>query len=160
MLLAQAEIILLWLFGFSFVTFVAGLFLMPLMAIRIPSDYFARERAPRLQFERRHPALRMVLLTAKNLVGLALAITGVIMLVTPGPGIIALIVGISLMDIPGKRALERRIVSLPNCLRRTQSVASSLRPSAAGAPRPPPFRRPLPRPRTSAGGPGIGWLLL
>jgi hypothetical protein len=113
MLLAQAEVILLWLFGFSFVTFVAGLFLLPLMAIRLPSDYFARQRPPRLQFERRHPALRLVLLAAKNLVGLALAITGVIMLVTPGPGIVALIVGISLMDLPGKRALERRIISVP-----------------------------------------------
>jgi hypothetical protein len=113
MLLAQAQTVLLWLFGFSFVTFVAGLFLLPVMAIRIPADYFARERAPRFLFERRHPALRMTLLAAKNLVGLALTITGLIMLVTPGPGIICLIVGISLMDIPGKRALERRIIAVP-----------------------------------------------
>ncbi len=137
MLLAQAEVILLWLFGFSFVTFVAGLFLLPLIVVRVPRDYFARERPPRLRFERRHPALRMALLAAKNLVGLALATTGVIMLVTPGPGIVALIVGISLMDIPGKRTLERRVVSIPTVfdgLNRLRARYGS-----------PPLERPIPR---------------
>jgi hypothetical protein len=137
MLLADAQTVLLWLFGFSFVTFVAGLVLLPVMAIHIPADYFARERAPRLLFEQRHPALRMTLLAAKNLVGLALTITGVIMLVTPGPGIICLIVGISLMDIPGKRALERKIISLP-------AVFDSLNRLRARYGRPP-LARPIPR---------------
>jgi putative transmembrane protein PGPGW len=145
MLLAEAQTVLLWLFGFSFVTFVAGLFLMPLMVVRIPSDYFARERPPRLQFERRHPAMRMTLLAAKNLVGLALVITGLIMLVTPGPGLVALIVGISLMDIPGKRSLERKIIGLP-------AVFDSLNWLRARHGQPP-LTRPVPRLTAPAGAP-------
>jgi Putative transmembrane protein (PGPGW) len=145
MLLAEAQTVLMWLFGFSFVTFVAGLFLLPLMVVRIPSDYFACERPPRLQFERHHPALRMTLLAAKNLVGLALTITGLIMLVTPGPGIVALIVGISLMDIPGKRALERKIISLP-------AVFEGLNRLRARYGRPP-LERPIPRLTAPAGAP-------
>ncbi len=104
------------LFGVSTVTFVAGLFLMPYLIVRIPFDYFARERPPRLPFEEHHPALRVALLVTKNLLGAALAIAGVVMLVTPGPGIIGLLAGIALMDVPGKRALERKLVSLPKVL--------------------------------------------
>jgi hypothetical protein len=38
------------------------------------------------------------------------------MIFTPGPGIIGLLAGITLMDVPGKRALERRLIALPKVL--------------------------------------------
>jgi hypothetical protein len=102
--------------GISTATFVAGLFLLPYLIVRIPFDYFVRERAPSPPFERHHPAMRAGLLAAKNLLGAGLAIAGVIMLVTPGPGMIGLLAGIALMDVPGKRTLERKLISLPKVL--------------------------------------------
>lgn len=104
------------LFGVSTVTFIAGLFLMPALIVRIPFDYFVRERPSRLPFERHHPVLRVVLVVTKNLLGAALAIAGLVMILTPGPGMIAILAGITLMDLPGKRALERRLIALPRVL--------------------------------------------
>src|SRR5687767_9821331 len=104
------------LIAISTLTFIAGLFLLPAMIVRIPFDYFTRERPSRLPFERHHPLLRVVLLTVKNLLGAALAITGLVMIFTPGPGLIAILAGITLMDLPGKRALERWLISLPRVL--------------------------------------------
>ena len=55
------------------------------------------------------------------------------MLFTPGQGILTLLLGISLADIPGKRALEQRMIRQPrilyivNQLRRGESTAVDLR---------------------------------
>jgi hypothetical protein len=100
----------------STVTFVAGLFLVPVLVVRIPPDYFIGERRPRLQFERQHPVLRVALLAIKNGLGAALILAGVVMIVTPGPGIIGILAGVMLMDLPGKRALERRLIALPKVM--------------------------------------------
>jgi hypothetical protein len=104
------------LFGVSAAVFVAGLLLVPVCVVRIPQDYFVAERRPRFLFQQSHPALRMTLLVLKNLLGAALAIAGMIMIVTPGPGIIGILVGVALMDLPGKRALERKLIGLPKVL--------------------------------------------
>jgi hypothetical protein len=102
-----------WLIPISTVTFIAGLLLMPVLIVRIPSDYFVRERSPRWRFEQHHPLLRVALMALKNLLGATMVIAGAIMIVTPGPGIICILIGAMLLDIPGKRALERKLISLP-----------------------------------------------
>ena len=50
---------------------------------------------------------------AKNLVGGLVAFGGVVMLVTPGPGIGGIVLGLALMNFPGKFRLERRLITLP-----------------------------------------------
>jgi hypothetical protein len=125
------------LIGVSTVTFVGGLFLLPAMIIRIPFDYFTRERPPRLPFEQHHPLLRIVLLAIKNLLGAALIISGLVMIFTPGPGLICVLAGITLMDLPGKRALERWLISLPKVL----SAMNRLRVRRGRPPLLPPMRQ-------------------
>jgi hypothetical protein len=49
-------------------------------------------------------------LTLKNAVGAILLIAGIVMLLTPGQGILAIVIGISMMDLPGKRQLELRLI--------------------------------------------------
>ncbi|HEX3726508.1 MAG TPA: PGPGW domain-containing protein [Pirellulales bacterium] len=85
--------------------------------ISIPPDHFAPEHTPLGAWRRSHPALRWAVLVAKNLCGVLLALVGVIMLVTPGPGWFALLLGLSLVDLPGKRAVEQWIVQRPPILR-------------------------------------------
>jgi putative transmembrane protein PGPGW len=53
----------------------------------------------------------------KNLVGLAFVLAGVAMLVLPGQGILTIVIGLSLMNFPGKHVLERYIVQQPSILR-------------------------------------------
>jgi hypothetical protein len=82
------------------------------IVVRLPADYFARRDPPPL-INGRHPALRIIAKVAKNLLGLALVVAGVIMLVVPGQGVLTILFGVMLLDFPGKRALERWLVSRP-----------------------------------------------
>jgi hypothetical protein len=82
---------------------------------RIPPDYFSRRR-PEIPSKHYYPLVRMIALAAKNGLGVILVLAGAIMLFTPGQGIITLLVGLALIDLPGKRALERWIVCRPRVL--------------------------------------------
>jgi hypothetical protein len=100
-----------WIAGASFITFLAFLILVPLLAIRIPSDYFARGKFHRKLWADQHLVLRMVLLTGKNLLGCVFIVGGIVMLVLPGQGILTILAGIMLLDFPGKvpaSAVDRR----------------------------------------------------
>jgi len=81
--------------------------------ISIPPDYFTRKHSPLERWRDSHPALRWSLLIAKNALGALLVVLGLIMFLTPGQGILTLLLGITLIDIPGKQALERRIIERP-----------------------------------------------
>ena len=125
------------LIGVSTFTFIAGLFLLPALIVRIQFDYFVRERPPRLAFERHHPVLRVLLVLTKNLLGAVLIVAGVVMIPLPGPGWICVLAGITLMDLPGKRALERWLISLPKVL----SIINRLRVRYGRPPLLPPVRQ-------------------
>jgi hypothetical protein len=49
----------------------------------------------------------------KNLVGVALLLAGLVMLVTPGQGLLTIVVGLTLLSFPGKARLERWIATRP-----------------------------------------------
>ena len=55
---------------------------------------------------------------AKNLAGIALIVVGVALSLpgVPGQGVLTVLVGVMLLDIPGKKRLERRIVAHPKVL--------------------------------------------
>jgi hypothetical protein len=96
--------------GISLLTLVISALVVPILIRRLPQDYFVREHASSSPELERHPALRLLLLILKNLFGAILAIAGLIMFVTPGQGILTLLIGICLLDFPGKRRLEVWIV--------------------------------------------------
>lgn len=102
--------LLWWLGALSVATFVGTLVLVPWLLSRLPADYFAARR-PRSALRESHPVIRMVLLVLKNLLGLVLLAAGIAMLVLPGQGLLTVLLGLSLLNFPGKFALERAIVS-------------------------------------------------
>ena len=106
-----------WIAGASFLTFLAFLILVPLLAVRIPSDYFARGKVHRKLWANQHLVLRMVLLIGKNLLGCVFFVAGIVMLVLPGQGILTILAGIMLLDFPGKYRFLRWIVGRPQVLR-------------------------------------------
>jgi UPF0716 family protein affecting phage T7 exclusion len=53
---------------------------------------------------------------AKNIAGGILVIAGIIMLIGPGQGILTILIGLVLMDIPGKRPLEAKLIKRPTVL--------------------------------------------
>lgn len=97
--------LIVWTSVASGVMFVASLIATPYLLVRMPADYFVRERPPR----RPHPVLRLL----KNLAGLVLLLMGGLMLFLPGQGLLTVLLGLFLMDFPGKRGLERKLVAQP-----------------------------------------------
>jgi archaellum biogenesis protein FlaJ (TadC family) len=121
--------ILGWLAAVSALMFAGSLLVIPLVAARIPADYFSSSGRGQTEWRRKHPLLRLCVLVLKNILGLVLLLAGVLMLFLPGQGLLTIFLGIMLMDFPGKYRLERYIISRGpvlrgiNWLRRRAGVA-------------------------------------
>ncbi len=102
----------------SVVVTVLGLVAMRYVLLWLPADFFVEKPDHVPAWRKQHPAIVWTLLVFKNLLGLALLILGVTMIVTPGPGVMAILVGIALMDFPGKRRLEHWLLSQPHLRRK------------------------------------------
>ena len=110
------ELLLALLSAASALMFVASILLIPWLVIRIPADYFLRQHHYADHWKPRHPLLRILFLVTKNLIGVVLLLAGIVMLVTPGQGILTILVGLLFLDFPGKFALERRVVEMKGVL--------------------------------------------
>ena len=106
----------MWIAAVSLFAFLATLIAIPWLVVRIPADYFAHGRRPRQEGPRRHPVVRVAFLIGKNLLGYLLILAGIAMLVLPGQGVLTILLGIILADVPGKYRLERWAVSRPAVL--------------------------------------------
>src|SRR5919197_5810008 len=95
--------VLLYLFLLSVIGFLGSLIAIPFLLVRLPAHYFD-ERHPRTWMRDHHPVLRLLGLVLKNLAGVVFVLAGILMLFLPGQGILTLLIGISLIDFPGKRA--------------------------------------------------------
>ena len=100
-----------WATAVSVVTFVMGIVAVPLLVVRLPADYFARDRRSRVLWAGKSPAIRAALLVGKNFLGWILVAAGILMLVLPGQGILTILIGLMLLDFPGKFRVERWIVA-------------------------------------------------
>jgi hypothetical protein len=84
------------------------------VVVMLPPDHFSRAPDPVVDRNgwRRHPVLRWTVLVLKNALGIVLLPLGVLMALplVPGPGLVFILVGLSLLDFPGKRSLERRLL--------------------------------------------------
>jgi hypothetical protein len=110
--------IVLWsLFGLSAATIVLTILLLPALLARMPADHFVRRRPPPDSWRGRHPAIRWTLRILKNALGAALVLVGVPLVPAPGPGIVTILAGLALLEFPGKRRLELRVVRVPGVLR-------------------------------------------
>ena len=110
-----------------------GLFLLSLafsfasiavVVVKIPADYFSL--ASERQFlpnSRRH--VRWGAMVAKNIFGIFLVLLGIVLSIpgVPGQGFLTILLGLIMLDIPGKRPLEARIIKRPT----VRAAADNLR---------------------------------
>lgn len=99
------------------VTFAASIAVISFILVKLPPDYF-QESHPRAFLADRRPALRWAGLIGKNALGAILVLLGIVMSVPgiPGQGILTILLGIMLLDFPGKRRVEQKILSQPKVL--------------------------------------------
>lgn len=119
--------------GLSILGLIATFVLTPIVIVALPEDYFESTK-PVLVPPQGHPVLRAALRVAKNLVGIVLLVSGAAMLFIPGPGLLTILFGLILTDVPGKRRVEQRIAAVPVLRRAVDAVRRR-----AGKP---PFRLP------------------
>lgn len=100
---------LVGLTALSILGFVGSLIAIPWILIRLPSDYFDT-RVERHWMRDHHPILRIICLIMKNIIGAVFVLVGFLMLFMPGQGLLTMLIGISFMDFPNKRALEAKII--------------------------------------------------
>jgi hypothetical protein len=99
----------------SVVFFVGTLIAIPVLLVRLPVDYFD-EAASRTWLHNWHPVFRATAYAVKNVIGIVFLLAGLAMLLLPGQGILTILIGISLIDFPGKRRLERALLGRPSVL--------------------------------------------
>ncbi|MDD2468611.1 MAG: PGPGW domain-containing protein [Desulfobulbus sp.] len=95
---------------FSFVTFVGSLIVVPWLIGRMPKDYFIAHWHQLESSRKAHPALGLIMLILRNVFGVLLLVAGFAMLFLPGQGLLTMLIGLCLMDFPGKRHLMGIIV--------------------------------------------------
>jgi hypothetical protein len=91
---------------------VLSLLTLPLLLARIPADYFYGPRQPAPP-----GGARWFGRLLKNALGVVLLLAGIAMLVLPGQGILTILVAFVLLDFPGKRRLEIRLIGRPRVLK-------------------------------------------
>ncbi|MFH1156216.1 MAG: PGPGW domain-containing protein [Pseudomonadota bacterium] len=96
--------LLMVLSGVSLVLCVVSLAGIPWIIKRMPADYFVR--AKRLPVGGGHAPARVILAVVRNIIGVLFLAAGIVMLVTPGQGLLTMLLGIIVMEFPGKRRLE------------------------------------------------------
>ena len=96
------------------VTFVASLAIVSFILVRLPPDYFS-ESSKRKFLDDQPKGIRIAAVIGKNVLGAILVLLGIILSIpgVPGQGILTILLGIMLLDFPGKRRLEQKIVSRP-----------------------------------------------
>ena len=107
--------------AFSLVLLVGSMFALRALIIRMPRDYLmGNQRDDRwLGVD---PARQLLARLLRNAFGVLLMTLGGIMLFTPGQGVLLLVVGLSLVDVPGKHTLLRRVVGRPRVKRMIDSI--------------------------------------
>lgn len=101
----------------SIVTLVGTLIVIPILIIHIPVDYFQRRNRNPRPYQGQYPLIRLLLLALKNILGIIFVVAGLGMLLLPGQGFITILIGIMLLNFPGKFAVQLRIVRQPAVLR-------------------------------------------
>ena len=115
--LSNWQQLLLWASGLSLLALIATIVGVPWVVTRLPKDYFVRSERVVWRASFDAPLLSLITSMLKNLLGLLLVVLGLIMLVTPGQGIVTLLIGLLLMNFPGKYHLERWLVLRPGVLK-------------------------------------------
>ena len=106
---------LTWLSIGSGLLLLAGAIAVPWMVVTLPKDAFSNLKRPGI-LDRLPAAVRVPLRVLKNVLAIGLVVLGIAMLVLPGQGILAILLGVMLGDFPGKLRLQRWLIARPTVM--------------------------------------------
>lgn len=103
--------------GLFLLTFGVSILMIAVVIVKLPANYFSSHYTS--DFMPGSPWLvRWGAVLGKNLLGLVLVILGLLLSLpgVPGQGLLTILLGLIMLDIPGKRPLEARIIKRPAVL--------------------------------------------
>jgi hypothetical protein len=97
--------------GFAVASAVVSVVVIGFILARLPADYFVNPEARRPID--RHPVLRCAFALVRNLLGWFLVVLGVLLSLpgVPGQGVLTILMGVMLVDFPGKYRAERWLLT-------------------------------------------------
>ena len=117
-----SEFVLAWtwrhiLFGaLIFVaSFLFNLGIVSLILVKLPADHFSKKRKTKF-WAGPNPALHAAKVIGKNFLGVVLVALGVVLSLpgVPGQGLLTILLGVMLLDFPGRHRLEQKLLSKPS----------------------------------------------
>lgn len=101
--------------GFFVGSIVVSALIVGVVVVKIPANYFSSHYQQ--DFLPNTPwIVRWGAVIAKNVIGVILVAAGIVMLIGPGQGVLTILIGLIMMDIPGKRPIEAKIINRPTIL--------------------------------------------
>lgn len=99
-------------------SFLVNLAIVSFILIKIPADYFSAKHETKF-WAGSHPALRVAAIIGKNILGVLLVALGVVLSIpgVPGQGLLTILLGIMLVDFPGRRSLEQKLLRRPGIVK-------------------------------------------
>ncbi len=98
-----------WILAVSVPVFIGSLVIAWLLILRLPEDYLLRPATTKCHTTPPSPLSYFARKIVLNSLGLILVTTGVVMLFTPGQGILFILLGVTLMDVPYKHEMTQRL---------------------------------------------------
>lgn len=97
------------------VSFFANLGIVSLILVKLPADHFSKSRKTKFWAGSR-PWLHAAKVIGKNIAGILLVALGVVLSLpgVPGQGLLTVLLGIMLLDFPGRHRLEQKLLSKPS----------------------------------------------
>ena len=118
MKLSVTEILGLWILQgmltavvLFLISFFLSLGIVSFVLVMLPSDYFSESNDRKIS-DKSPGWTRIISIVGKNLLGVILVLVGILLSIpgVPGQGLLTILLGVMLLDFPGKRELERKIV--------------------------------------------------
>ena len=96
-------------------SFLLNLAIVSLILVKLPADHFSKNRKTKF-WDGPNPALHAAKVIGKNLLGVLLVALGVVLSLpgVPGQGLLTILLGIMLLDFPGRERLEQKLLSKPS----------------------------------------------
>ena len=99
----------------SIVFFIVSIVLIPKIIARIPSNYFIVRSDTSVSSSA--SVGKLMLSIFRNIIGSFLIFCGIVMLITPGQGLLTILAGLFILDFPGKFKLELYLIKKPSVLK-------------------------------------------
>lgn len=96
-------------------SFLINLAIVSIILVKLPADHFSKSRKTKFWSGPR-PAIHAAKVIGKNIAGLLLVGLGVVLSLPgiPGQGLLTILLGVMLLDFPGRDRLEQKLLSKPS----------------------------------------------